>query len=136
MRAIRFRGKSKRTGEWLYGDLVRNVEGAIAIVPPFEITTNNYCDRYEVEPETVGQFTGYVDENGTDIYEGDIVEGRLSINPAEIPNPYRPKKLTYRVKVDLGQFYLDPGFSGIPSALVREIEIIGNVYNNPELLVK
>lgn len=133
MRVIRFRGKSKKTGEWLYGDLVRNVEGAFAVVPPFEMTTSNYCDRYEVESESVGQFTGYVDENGADIYEGDIVEGRFSINPAEKANPYRPKKLTYRVRVDLGQFYLDPGFVGIPSELVREIEIIGDIYDNPEL---
>lgn len=36
---IKFRGKSKHTGEWLYGDLVRNVDGAFAVVPPFEMTT-------------------------------------------------------------------------------------------------
>lgn len=33
-RKVKFRGKSKKTGEWLYGDLVRNVEGTFAIVPP------------------------------------------------------------------------------------------------------
>ena len=52
---IKFRGKSKKTGEWLYGDLVRNVEGEFAIVPPFEISMNNYCENYEVDKETIGQ---------------------------------------------------------------------------------
>ena len=56
-RIVKFRGKSKRTGEWLYGDLARNVEGAVAIVPAFEMTTDNLCDRYEVDEETIGQFT-------------------------------------------------------------------------------
>ena len=57
MRQIKFRGKRKNTGEWAYGDLVRNVEGAFAIVPPFQMNMNNVCSNYEVRPESIGQFT-------------------------------------------------------------------------------
>lgn len=73
-REVKFKGKSKKTGVWLYGDLVRNVEGAFAIVPPFEMTTDNLCDRYEVEENTIGQFIGLQDFYDNDIYEGDIME--------------------------------------------------------------
>ena len=61
---IKFRGKSKKTVEWLYGDLIRNVEGAFAIVPPYEISMNNYYRNYVVDKETIGQFTGLYDERG------------------------------------------------------------------------
>ena len=112
--------------------ILTNPKQKLVTVKPWIMATNFSNVGHSIN----GQFTGYVDENGADIYEGDIVEGRFSINPAEKANPYRPKKLTYRVRVDLGQFYLDPGFVGIPSELVREIEIIGDIYDNPELLRK
>ena len=70
---IKFRGKSKKTVEWLYGDLIRNVEGAFAIVPPYEISMNNYYRNYVVDKETIGQFTGLYDESGRGAYEGDLL---------------------------------------------------------------
>ena len=122
MRTIRFRGKFKKTGEWLYGDLIRNVEGAFAIVPPYEILMNNYYRNYVVDKETIGQFTGLCDESGKAVYEGDLLRG-------------------YDNSV-IEVVWLDACFCGcisntiVPLRIldVEDRDVIGNIYDNKELL--
>lgn len=60
-REIKFRGKSKRTREWVYGDLLQPTE----ICDIYEISNCESIDgtRYEVIPETIGQYTGLHDKN-------------------------------------------------------------------------
>ena len=129
---IKFRGKSKRTGGWLYGDLVRNVEGAFAIVPPFEITMNNYCGNYEVDKETVGQLVAKTRKSNGDIcevYSQDIV--KLTACDGEIEH----------VMVDNGGFVVSKFLEY--RTLIHfvddfdvEWEVVGNIYDSKELLTQ
>lgn len=128
MRTIKFRGKSIDGKEWLYGDLVSSADKK-----RFAILVNNKesYDECEVTPETVGQFSGLYDCNKKEIYEGDILKwsnGRM-----------------YVVKFWQGMFYAsieecNEGFlGGFPLHALTEYEnekceIVGNIYDNTELL--
>ena len=128
MREIIFRGKSKNSGRWVYGDLVSNKYHNRQGTHIYEKNDSVSCpSRYQfvrVNTSTVGQYTGLKDKDGTKIFEGDI----LSISPVS------PK---YEVKWDNEQqrfcFWNDCWCSGF-NAFITNYKIIGNVYDNPKLL--
>ena len=74
MRIIQFRGKSKKTGEWLYGFYLQN--RGVDFICPDEFADGKSWEDYEVTPDTIGQFTGLYDKYDEGIYEGDIIKSR------------------------------------------------------------
>lgn len=118
MREILFRGKRVDNGEWIYGDLKQN--GATFGKRCF--ITQWLKPLIEVVPETVGQYTGLTDENGTKIFEGDIVNLLYS----DFYGQDRCGKFVYddMTNTDI-IFRIETSHA---------IEFIGNIHDNPELL--
>lgn len=119
MREIKFRGKDVLTGKWAYGDLVHNKK----------ITETDLVDRtmvggYEVDPDTVGQFTGIHDREGNEIYEGDIV----------LQQGYNGRKQPMAIRFECGAFIVGyhsgSSTKRTPMLLNSRCVVIGNVFDN------
>ena len=121
MRKIIFRGKEKRGGLWLVGDLAHGKTQNRYIFN--QQSTGSYV-RYEVDPETVGQYIGMEDRNGSAIYEGDVVQEYVMGDLFEV------------VFTDYGNFGLKPFRVTCPDVLKgHEYETIDPSYAATSLTV-
>lgn len=141
MRDLKFRGKSLYNEEWVYGDSIYGVgmqySNSYTLLNQQCLPTDcDSLDRYKVDSSTVSQFTGLTDRHGKEIYEGDIitVNGRYphvilwdkmswAIMPCEL---YNDKHFWVMNLQHPGNDWWEE-FSD-------EMEVIGNIHDNPELL--
>jgi uncharacterized phage protein (TIGR01671 family) len=144
MKEIKFRGKTCNDNVWVYGQYLEstiswtNRKPHKSWIVPTSISNGGFIamiQRYPVIDETIGQYTGLQDENGVEIYEGDVMQ---------IPATEFNIEIIGVVEFDKGKYVVRSFFSGTHSSLawaVRERQsgerrgvVIGNIHDNPELL--
>ena len=141
MRKILFRGKRVDDGEWVSGYYLckkrpyfkdKGVNLEHLIWRNLEIENGDYKQFVDtimtasvVDPETIGQYTGLTDKNGRKIFEGDIVWNSYNEDYGKV----EWDNDTARFIITCSTFTVN--FNSVWS---EELEIVGNVYDNPELL--
>lgn len=146
MREIKFRGKRLDNGEWVTGYLYQlplpsgvatmilttdNNHNDNSLEPKYHLAFTLGVDLFPVDAKTVGQFTGRNDRSGQEIYDGDIVS--LDYEEADGVVVYDDKQALFALHYDdctVGREY------GMYDCQRKELEVIGNIHDNPELINK
>ena len=138
MREIKFRGKRTDNGEWVEGYYCKSYGRHNGYIYDYHsIYDYELGEHYEVIPETVGEYTGLPDKNGKKIWEGDIVKHYNNAFQDRVDVKTNIYEVKYHEKYCY--FYLARKqnnllFDGNWSYYLKEIEVIGNIHDNSELL--
>lgn len=132
MREVLFRGRRIRGDKkWIEGDLFYGDNGYVGIAKRLI-----GIEMWQVDPETVGQYTGLTDKNGTKIFEGDIVRYELhEIKNTAVIKYGAPKEDSFCYG-----WYLDDNNGNTAFLVCKKwikdynCQVIGNIHDNPELL--
>lgn len=122
MREIKFRGMDIVNNKWLYGNLeipLINQSKSKHFIIGYSY---GQYQKHEVDPKTIGQYTGLKDCNGKEIFENDIV---LVCESEDF-------KWKHQVEYRSGCFMVDENALG---AIHSFCKVIGNIYENPEMIL-
>ena len=132
-REILFKAKRKDSGEW--------VEGYYRRIPCMGLhehyimpqNPKNRLEQYEIDPDTICQYTGFTDKNGQKIWENDVVryyDNLANMNKEDLVKWNETHASFVRLhKSKMGSQYLY-----IDECIANRCEVIGNIFDNPELL--
>lgn len=120
-RPIKFRAQRLASKDWVYGDLIKHSAidpfTYISIGTGYKIDDPELGTAIKVYPHTVGQLTGLTDENGREIWEGDIIKDGDVVEVVEWGK---------------GGFGISDDY--MHTLAIEEWEVIGNVYEHPNLI--
>lgn len=132
MREIIFRGKNDDFGEWVEGSLFHDPDLEQYLIFGFDyyngvtgLERDEFC--YHIIPSTVGQYTGFKDKNGKKIFDGHIIRNLKTKETAVVQ--WFPEHSAFMVWCKSSN---EVGF--LYECTKSNIEVIGNIYDNPELL--
>lgn len=149
MREIKFRGKLFDNGEWIEGSFIKDGKPDMRkfYIQPLPTFDETYGILYEVDLNTIGQFTGLCDKNGKEIYEGDIVKAKYiekrDFNGVKYDNEMEFNELviwkyqSFQLEIDncgIKMYRHLNFYEDMNNIKLKEIEVIGNIFDNPELL--
>ena len=123
MRDILFKAKRIDNGEWVEGLLWKNKYNTSKIFISCFPDKDDNEEAYVVDSKTICQYTGLTDKNGNKIWENDVVKDNIVFGTVVWDERYV-------------QFMIDDEFDGHQdySDWWGEVEVIGNIFDNPELL--
>lgn len=125
-RIIKFRSKNIHTGEWLYGDYHR-VGKTHYITKPGDLLREYAPIEFIVDEKTIGQFTGLLDKNGKEIYEGDVILQQGYFGK-------RPMLVRFKHGAFVTGEHSGSSTAIRPMLIQKRCEVLGNIYDNPSLI--
>jgi len=140
MRETKFRGFSKKENKWVYGDLIKDIDKfniaekdsidvVLDLYDNFKGCGFDYENIFDVEKESIGQFIGLKDKYGNEIYESDICKYKNE-------NETYVGGIKYVEKYASFKLILPNGTLVDLESILNDTEVIGNIYENVELLVE
>lgn len=130
MRTIKFRGKRVDNGEWVFGSLDLTANQAAILWDRIDNEGDTAPWFADVVPGTIGQFTGQLDKNGKEIYEGDIVRYYDDIEDELVSSHviYHKESCSFCA----APTKLCGDYTGITA--YWQFEVIGNIHDKTELI--
>ena len=151
MREIKFRGYDLYSESWVYGAYIKHIDSTPCLFPSKEeeekwykehtkhlIAFDGFSDWWmprgidvctSIVPDSIGQSTGLFDVNKKEIFEGDIVKYTLYNKSVLYEVKYNNSTLSWQLSNKLEN-------ENISFAFKSRLEVIGNVYENPEIEVE
>lgn len=136
MREIKFRGKTYEN-QWVYGDLIHFSDDDFRINPQKDHKWDIEEASDIVVPDTVGEFTGLTDKNGKEIWDRDIIEfTTFDYNGVDTQKVGELKFVDGCFGIIFQDFDGENRFYPLFRLTIDDIEVIGNIYENPDLVIK
>lgn len=144
MRTIKFKGKSLINGQWFSGDLAHSLDGKLNIFGFVEDEGKiGFTGVHKIDPRSICQFIGFIDKNGKEIYEGDVLRSDIYPFSCTEDNKYDNYYGAIGWSEEEASFYIvaiknpkssvrgisDGICDSISQKMMQDFEVVGNIHD-------